>query len=137
MVTGLFFCLSLILLPFFFFFFKGFLMWTVFLKVVIKFVTTCFHFTFWPFGPWGMWDPNSPTRDETHRPCNGRQNPNHWAIREVPVFDPSCFLTELSSIHYLSEAWNGRQEERMAEEENSILILTWQSTHFNSLCCTF
>ena len=66
-----------------------------------------------------MWDPYSTTRDETHRPYNGRQNPNHWAIGEVPVFAPPSFLAELTSIHYLSEAWNGRQEEWMAEEENS------------------
>ena len=32
-----------------------------------------------------MWDLNSPTGDQTHTPCNGRQNLNHWTTREVLV----------------------------------------------------
>ena len=35
--------------------------------------------------PQGMWDPSSLTRDQTHSPCTGRQNLNHWTTREVPI----------------------------------------------------
>ena len=31
-----------------------------------------------------MWDLSSPTRDQTHVPCTGRQILNHWPRREVP-----------------------------------------------------
>ena len=41
----------------------------------------CFGF----FGPRGMWDLISPTRDGTHIPCIGRQSLNHWTAREVPT----------------------------------------------------
>ena len=30
-----------------------------------------------------MWDPNSPTRDQTQIPCIGRGILNHWITREV------------------------------------------------------
>ena len=44
----------------------------------------CFHFilVFWP---WGICDLGSPTRDQTHTPCIGRQSLNHWTTREVPL----------------------------------------------------
>ena len=32
-----------------------------------------------------MWDPSSPTRDQTHTPCSGSVTGSpHWTIREVP-----------------------------------------------------
>ena len=31
-----------------------------------------------------MWDLSSPTRDQTHTPCIGRQSLNHRTAREVP-----------------------------------------------------
>ena len=31
-----------------------------------------------------MWDLSSPTKDQTHIPCIGRQSLNHWTSREVP-----------------------------------------------------
>ena len=41
---------------------------------------SCFGFLW----PWGMWDLSSPTRDQTHNPCIGRQSLNHWNARKVP-----------------------------------------------------
>ena len=32
-----------------------------------------------------IWDLSSPTRDQTHVPCTGRQILNHWTTREVPL----------------------------------------------------
>ena len=37
----------------------------------------------WAQLPQGMWDLSSPTRDQTHMPCIGRQTPNHGTTREV------------------------------------------------------
>ena len=31
-----------------------------------------------------MWDPSSPTRDQTHAPCMGKQSLIPWTTREVP-----------------------------------------------------
>ena len=36
------------------------------------------------FWPRDMWDLSSPTRDQTHTPCIGRQSLHHWTTREVP-----------------------------------------------------
>ena len=33
-----------------------------------------------------MWDLDSPTRDRSHVPSNGRQILNHWTAREVHKF---------------------------------------------------
>ena len=50
-----------------------------------------------------MWDLTSPTRDQTHVPCNRRQIPNQWITREVPMkfieklFFPS-FLDQVCSL---------------------------------------
>ena len=33
----------------------------------------------------GTWDLSSPTRDQTHVPCIGRQILNHWTTSEVPL----------------------------------------------------
>ena len=38
----------------------------------------------WAQLPHGMWDLSSPTRDQIHVPCIGRQILNHWTTREVP-----------------------------------------------------
>ena len=32
-----------------------------------------------------MWDVSSPTRDQTHSLCTGRQSLNHWATEEAPI----------------------------------------------------
>ena len=72
-------------------FFFTVLLWTIF-KVFIKSVTVLILFfqvlAFWPRG---MWDLISPTRDQTHTSCTGRQSLNHWTTREVPRA-PTCFL---------------------------------------------
>ena len=51
-----------------------------------------------------MWDLNSPTRDQTHTPCIGRQSLNHWTTREVPFFyfrqHSSKNLRERSDAHH-------------------------------------
>ena len=36
--------------------------------------------------PSGMWDPSSPTRDQTHVPCIGRWILNPWTTRKVLTF---------------------------------------------------
>ena len=36
------------------------------------------------FGPRGMWDLNSPARDQTHTSCFGRWSLNHWISRGSP-----------------------------------------------------
>ena len=48
-----------------------FLIWTTF-KVFIEFVTILLLFYVLVFWPRGMWDPTSPTRDQTCTPCIGR-----------------------------------------------------------------
>ena len=64
-------------------------MWTIF-KVFVEFVTILllfyvFYFViFVLFGPRGMWDLSSLTRDQTCTPCIGRRSLNHWTAREVP-----------------------------------------------------
>ena len=61
-------------------------MWTIFLKVFTEFITILlllFMFFEVVFGPRGMWDLGSPTRDRTCTPCTGRQSLNHWTTREV------------------------------------------------------
>ena len=37
------------------------------------------------FWPHGIWNCNSPTRDQVHTPCNGGRIPNHWTLREVSL----------------------------------------------------
>ena len=58
-------------------------MQTIF-KVFIKFVTILLLFYVLVFWPQGMWNLNSPTRDQTHTPCVGRRNLNHWTAQDVP-----------------------------------------------------
>ena len=43
-------------------------------KVFIEFVTILLLFYVLVFWPQGMWDPSSPTRDQTHTPCTGNFN---------------------------------------------------------------
>ena len=59
-------------------------MWTIF-KVFIEFVTILLVFYVLVFLPRGMWDLSSRIRDRTRTPYIGRQSPNHWTAREVPV----------------------------------------------------
>ena len=53
----------------------------IFQARVLEWGASAFCFGFWPQG---MWDISSPTRDQTHTPCIGRQSLNHWTAREVP-----------------------------------------------------
>ena len=59
-----------------------FLMWTIF-KDFIEFTTVLLLFYLLVFWWRDMWDLISPTRNQTHIPCIGRQNLNHWTTREV------------------------------------------------------
>ena len=60
------------------------LMWTIFkvfterVTILLLFSALCF------FGPGGMWDLSSPTRDLTSAPCTARRSVNQWTTREVP-----------------------------------------------------
>ena len=60
------------------------LMWVTF-KVPIEPVTTLLLFYALTFWPQDMWDPSSLTKDWNCTPCTGKQSPNHWTAREVPV----------------------------------------------------
>ena len=57
-------------------------MWTIF-KVFIEFVAG-FLFYVLVFGPQGMWDLNSLTRDWTCALCTGRRSLRCWTTWEVP-----------------------------------------------------
>ena len=69
-------------------------MWIIFI-ILIEFVTilfpsyvlfSVFFLLFvWFFWPQGMWYLSSQTSDPTGTLCIGRQSPNHWTTREVPV----------------------------------------------------
>ena len=76
---------------FFLFFFKTFKICGPFLKVFIEFVTVLL--LFYVLGVWsqGMWGLSSPTRDQAHTSCIGRQSLNHWTARDVPI---NCFLSQ-------------------------------------------
>ena len=64
-------------------------------------VLIVFDFFFFFFGCTGsllqhdvfsiMWDLSSPTRDQTCVSCIGRQIPDHWTTREVPI--PNSFYS--------------------------------------------
>ena len=45
------------------------------------------------------WDLSSLTRDQSHTPCNGRPNLNHWMAREVP---PDILLSVIVDVQSLS-----------------------------------
>ena len=74
-------CLSLSL---FFFFLRFFfvLMLIILKKSVLNWLQRRVYFV---LGFWtqSMWDLNFPTKNQTCGPCIGRQNPNHWAIRDI------------------------------------------------------
>ena len=53
-------------------------------KICIEFVAVLLLLCVLVFWSPGMWDPSSPTRDQTHIPFIGRQNLNRWTPREVP-----------------------------------------------------
>ena len=58
------------------FVFNVFLIWTIFI-VFIEFVTILFLFCFGVFLAQRQWDLSSPTRDQTHIACIGRQSLIH------------------------------------------------------------
>ena len=58
--------------------------------VFFKFLLFIYLFSFWPCS---MWDPSSPTRDQTRAPAVEAQSLNYWTAREVP--HPTFFLIEI------------------------------------------
>ena len=88
------------------FFKKDFyLLWTFFLKSLLKLLQYCL-WVFWGAGFWprGMWDPGSLTRDWTHTPSIRRQNLNHETTREVLswycLFKYICILNLLFYLFF-------------------------------------
>ena len=65
-----------------------------FLKSLVNWLQNCFCFMFWCFGPQGMGESQSPTRDGARTHYVRRQRLNHWTAREVPQSDKtlSCSL---------------------------------------------
>ena len=53
-------------------------------------------FSMWAQLSHSMWDPSSPTKDQTHVPFIGRQV-NPWTTREVLNFSIACILLYTSS----------------------------------------
>ena len=83
------------------FFFKDFLMWTIF-KVFIEFVTILLLFYVLVFWPRAMWDLSSRTRDRNCTPCIGRRSLKHWTAREVPWIN----ISEEAETQF-NLAWKG------------------------------
>ena len=80
------------------FFFKIFLMWTIF-KVFFDIVVTLLLFFVLVFWPWGMWDTSSPDQGLNPHPCIGRKVPaTGGAAKSLDPLglDPGIYL------------WNGK-----------------------------
>ena len=45
-----------------------------------------------------MWDLSSPTRNQTHTPCVGRQSLNHCATREAPSLSLRLAFSLISAL---------------------------------------
>ena len=80
--------------PVFFFFFTFFLIWTIFQKVFIGFVTILLLLYVLVLEPWDIWDLSSWTRDGTCTPCTtGRRSLNPSPARRLsraPVLKLIC-----------------------------------------------
>ena len=67
-------------------FLKDYFFWCgPFLKSLLNLLQYCFCVYILLFRPWGTWDLNSLTRDQTCTPCIGRWCLNNWTTREVPI----------------------------------------------------
>ena len=84
--------------------------------VFIEFTTTLLLFYVLDFWLWVTWDLSSPTRNETHMLCLGRQSFNPWTLKEVlhtQIFKiPYCFWTNICSsiiqdLRILKSKWFG------------------------------
>ena len=61
-----------------------------YLQSLLNLQQYCFCFIFLVSWFQAMWDLSSPTRDQTHDPCIGRQSLNHWTTRNysfLPIFN--------------------------------------------------
>ena len=59
-------------------------MWKCF-NVFIELVTLLLLFCVLIFWPWGIWELDSLTRNQTYTPCIGRRSLNYWTAREIPT----------------------------------------------------
>ena len=58
-----------------------------------------------------MWDPSSPTRDQTHPPYIGMGRLNRWTIREIPASFIICSNTRWRvRTSWICESIQGSQE---------------------------
>ena len=73
------------------FFFKIFLMWTIFDKSLLNLLQYYFYFYALDFWLQGMWEFSSPTRDQTHIPCTGR-----WSL-DLRQRGPKCAMVKVHS----------------------------------------
>ena len=71
------------------------------------FFTILLFIPFWLFGPAGMWDVCSSTRDWTFTPCTGRWGLNLWPTREVPQWIPLVEKFE-EQTETVTKYWGGR-----------------------------
>ena len=84
---------------------------------------------FWFFWPQAMCDLSSPTRDQTHTPCIGRWNLNHWTVREVPrsTFLMNSFVHCLDHMSGTNTVANEKCRNKFSHEQgwlHSIFIVT-------------
>ena len=113
------------------YFFLRFVLMTIF-KVFIEFVTIFLPFHVLVFWPWGMWDLNSLTRDQTCTPGIGRRSPNHWTAREVPRMSFNVYIFErifrnpllISLLHFCVKVKNLGSEK-----------ICWYQMMFPGLVC--
>lgn len=66
-----------------------------------------------------MWDLSSPTKNQTHIPCIGRQNLHHWATRQVPT-DTYFNTAHIMSGFYPNEAQSIRDKNDNVAEGGEI-----------------
>ena len=86
-------------------------MWTIF-KVFIELVTILLLFPALVFWTQGIWDPSSPTMDQTCPPCVGRFN--HWTARKVLTFFFFLMLLSLNTEQLtLWQHWLWEQRMRL------------------------
>ena len=57
------------------------------------------------FGPQGMWDLSSPTRDRTCTVWIGRQSRNHWTARDIPMLILLHVAVQFSQHHSLKRVF--------------------------------
>ena len=89
-------------------FFKRFFLCGPFSKVFIEFVTVLFLcFCVLDFGPWGMWNFSSQTKDWIHTPCIVRWSLNHWTTGKSLFY--SFLLSSASGKYTICQSWRHKR----------------------------